>query len=54
MADLKDGRSLSFVLHGQSQIRPTQPVSDQDVGNKKTQEKKQTILHHHYVIRIGL
>ena len=37
MADLKDGRSLGFVLHGQPQIRPTQPVSDQDVGNKKTQ-----------------
>ena len=54
VADLKDGRSLGFVLHGQSQIRPTQPVSDQDVGNKKTQEKKQTILHHHYAIRIGL
>ena len=41
MADLKDGRSLGFVLHGQPQIRATQPVSDQDVRNKKKKKKTQ-------------
>ena len=47
MADLKDGRSLGFVLHGQPQIRATQPVSDQDVRNKK---KKNTRKKLYYII----
>ena len=52
MADLKDGRSLGFVLHGQPQIRATQPVSDQDVRNKKkTQEKK---LYYIIIMLLGL